>query len=86
MSPQVESNNLEIFTYSIEIIFLDMQQQIDRLQSVVLRLASHVDNLNHQSDISNHSPEPIEPNIKHERIEDVRKLCCLLTSKIKTTI
>ncbi|CAF1198012.1 unnamed protein product [Rotaria sordida] len=48
----------------------DIQQQIDRLQSIVLRLASNIDILNHQSDISNSSPVFFEPNIKHEQVED----------------
>ncbi len=53
-------------------VILDLQQQIDRLQSIVLRLASNVDTLNHQSDV--HSPPSmyLQTNIKHELMEDVR--------------
>jgi hypothetical protein len=54
--------------------FLDMQYQIDRLQSIVLRLASNIDTLNHQSDTQDSSPVYFESNVKHEQIDDVRKL------------
>jgi len=53
--------------------YLDIQQQITRLQSIVLRLASNIDTLNHQSDTRNPSPLFFESNIKHEHIEDVRR-------------
>ncbi|CAF3351047.1 unnamed protein product [Rotaria socialis] len=48
----------------------DIQQQIDRLQSIVLRLASNIDTINQQSDAT-HSPIVYaKPNIKHEQMED----------------
>ncbi|CAF4387444.1 unnamed protein product, partial [Rotaria magnacalcarata] len=48
----------------------DIQQQIDRLQSIVLRLASNIDTINQQSDTT-HSPIVYaESNIKHEQMED----------------
>ena len=50
--------------------YLDIQQQIDRLQSIVLRLASNIDTLNHQTNIPDSSPVHFESNIKHEQIED----------------
>ncbi|CAF1232604.1 unnamed protein product [Adineta steineri] len=48
----------------------DIHQQIARLQSIVLRLASNIDTLNHQSDIHNSPPSFSESNIKHEHIDD----------------
>jgi hypothetical protein len=50
--------------------YLDIQQQVDRLQSIVLRLASNIDTLNHQTDVHNSSQVDFESNIKHEQIED----------------
>lgn len=52
--------------------YLDMKQQIDRLQSVVLRLASNIDTLNQRSDMTNGSMMNFESNIKHEQMEDVK--------------
>ena len=37
---------------------------------MVLRLASNIDTLNHQSDRSNSSPINLQMNIKHELIEE----------------
>ena len=50
---------------------LDMQQQIDRLQSIVLRLASTIDTLNHPAEVPDTSPVCLGSSIKHERVEDV---------------
>ncbi len=61
----------DLLTFSS--ISLDIQQQIDRLQSIVLRLASNIDTLNHQSNIHPSSPMYIQQNIKHELIDDVRE-------------
>jgi hypothetical protein len=62
-----------IFNFDLIIFYLDIQQQIDRLQSIVLRLASNIDTLNHQSNVDNSSPMYFQPNIKHELIEDVNE-------------
>ncbi|CAF0753146.1 unnamed protein product [Adineta ricciae] len=48
----------------------DIHQQIDRLQSIVLRLASNIDTLNQKSNIRDRPPSFFETHIKHEHIED----------------
>jgi len=48
----------------------DLQEQIDRLQSIVLRLASNIETLNHQSDRSNSPPVNLHMDIKQELIEE----------------
>ncbi len=60
-------------SYEYVLRYLDIQQQINRLQSIVLRLASNIDTLNHQSDIHSSSPLNFSTNIKHELIEDVSR-------------
>ena len=50
---------------------VDMQEQIDRLQSIVLRLASNIDTLNHPADVTDASPIYLDSAIKHEQSEDV---------------
>ena len=50
---------------------IDLQEQIDRLQSIVVRLASNIESINQQSDRSSSPSMNLHVDIKQELTEEV---------------